>query len=136
MPKASVHLAAWKALASEGLSRPERMKASALLLQGWIKEDWRAALDVVMKETADDFALLDEFHDVFAREPEAVWQMIDEKRYGVLSQSLIGRWQSALVLRDEASVRKLAETLPERGKQAALESLKMSKPGEPHSGGG
>lgn len=135
-PKTSVHLAAWKALASQGLARPERMKASALLLRGWIKEDWRAALDVVMKETPDDFALLNEFFDVFAREPEAVWQIIEEKRYGVLSQSLIGRWQSMLVLRDEASVRKLAETLPERGKQAALETLKMAKPGEPYSGGG
>ena len=112
------------------------MKASALLLQGWIKDDWRAALDTVMKETPDDFALLNEFHDVFAREPEAVWQMIEEKRYGVLSQSLIGRWQSALLTRDETSVRKLAETLPERGKQAALDTLKMAKPGEPYSGGG
>jgi len=134
--KASVHLSAWKSLASEGLTRPERMKASHLLLQQWIKEDWRSALDMVMKETPDDFELLDEFHLVFSREPEAVWQLIEQKRYGVLSHSLLGRWQSALVLCDEATVRKLAETLPERGKQAALETLKRAKGNEPYSGGG
>lgn len=134
--KNSVHLAAWKSLASQGLTRPERMKASALLLQGWIQEDWQTALDVVMKETPDDFALLDEFHEVFSREPEAVWGMIEEKRYGVLSHTLLGRWQSALANRDEAFVRKFAETLPERGKAAALETLQRAKPGQPYSGGG
>lgn len=134
--KNSVHLAAWKSLASQGLTRPERMKASALLLQGWIQEDWQTALDVVMKETPDDFALLDEFGDVFTREPEAVWQIIEQKRYGVLSQALLGRWQSALVNRDEAFVRSFAETLPERGKAAALETLQRAKPNQPYSGGG
>ena len=134
--KASVHLSAWKALASEGLTRPERMKASRLLLQQWIKEDWRPALDMVMKETPDDFDLLDEFHLTFSREPEAIWQIIEQKRYGVLSQTLLGRWQSALVNCDEATVRKLAETLPERGKQAALETLNRAKGNEPYSGGG
>lgn len=134
--KNSVHLAAWKSLASQGLTRPERMKASARLLQGWIQEDWQTALDVVMKETPDDFALLDEFSDVFTGEPEAVWQIIEQKRYGVLSHTLLGRWQSALVNRDEAFVRSFAETLPERGKAAALETLQRAKPGEPYSGGG
>lgn len=134
--KNSVHLAAWKSLASQGLTRPERMKASALLLQGWIQEDWQTALDVVMKETPDDFALLDEFHEVFTREPEAVWQIIEQKRYGVLSHTLLGRWQSALANRDEAFVRSFAETLPERGKAAALETLQRAKPGQPYSGGG
>jgi hypothetical protein len=134
--KASVHLSAWKALASEGLTRPERMKASRLLLQQWIKEDWRSALDMVMKETPDDFELLDEFHLVFSREPEAPWQIIERKRYGVLSHSLLGRWQSALELCDEATVRKLADALPEKGKQAALETLKRAKGNEPYSGGG
>jgi hypothetical protein len=121
--KASVHLSAWKALASEGLTRPERMKASRLLLQQWIKEDWRSALDMVMKETPDDFELLDEFHFAFSREPEAVWQIIEQKRYGVLSQSLVSHWQSALVRCDAATIRKVAETLPERGKNAALATL-------------
>lgn len=134
--KNSVHLAAWKSLASQGLTRPERMKASALLLQGWIQEDWQTALDVVMKETPDDFALLDEFSDVFTREPEALWQIIEQKRYGVLSHTLLGRWQSALANRDEAFVRSFAETLPVRGKAAALETLQRTKPGEPYSGGG
>ncbi|HEY1123671.1 MAG TPA: hypothetical protein VGE67_18790 [Haloferula sp.] len=134
--KASVHLSAWKALASEGLTRPERLKASRLLLQQWIKEDWRSALDMVMKETPDDFELLEEFHIAFSREPEAVWQMIEQKRYGVLSQSLFDPWRSSLVNLDEPTVRKLAEGLPERAKQAALETLKWAKGNEPYSGGG
>lgn len=128
--KTGIHYAAWKSLAFEGLTRPERMKASRLLLQQWIKEDWRAALDMVMDETPDDFGLLDEFLPVFSREPEEVWQMIELKRYGVLSQSLVGRWQSALLRFDEATVRKLAESLPERGRQAALETLSWAKSNE------
>lgn len=134
--KASVHLSAWKALASEGLTRPERLKASRLLLQRWIQEDWRSALDMVMKETPDDFELLEEFHTAFSREPEAVWQLIEQKRYGVLSQSLFDPWRSSLVKLDEPTVRKLADSLPERGKQAALETLNRAKGNEPYSGGG
>lgn len=134
--KASVHLSAWKALASEGLTRPERLKASRLLLQRWIQEDWRSALDMVMKETPDDFELLEEFHTAFSREPEAVWQLIEQKRYGVLSQSLFDRWRSSLAKLDEPTVRKLAEGLPEKAKQAALETLKWAKGNEPYSGGG
>ncbi|MEK7951579.1 hypothetical protein [Luteolibacter soli] len=135
-PKASVHLLAWKALASENLTRPERMKASRQLLQKWIKEDWHAALDTVMKETPDDFALLDEFAETFTREPAAIWQIIEQKPYGIATHALLGRWQSSLVNCDEATVRKLADTLPERGKQAALETLNRAKDNEPYSGGG
>jgi len=121
--KTSVHRIAWKLLAAEGLTRPERMKASAEILEGWIRDDWQAALDTVMKEPPDDFALLEEFHEFFVREPDAVWKLIEEKRYGVLSATLRGHWQAALGECDEAVIRQVAATLPEPGRQAALEAI-------------
>ncbi|WP_035614077.1 hypothetical protein [Haloferula sp. BvORR071] len=126
--QASVHQVAWRALADQDLTRPERMKASAVILREWIASDWEAALDTVMQETPDDFELLGEFHDLFAREPEEIWPLIESKRYGVLSKSLLGHWQKSLARRDEASLRQLAESLPEPGKVAALEILAGRQP--------
>ncbi|RYD49547.1 MAG: hypothetical protein EOP85_01400, partial [Verrucomicrobiaceae bacterium] len=108
----STHRAAWKVLAHQGLPRPERMKASAVILRGWIRDDWREALDAAMGETPDDFSLLAEFQDTFVREPEAAWQLIEEKRYGVLTRAVRKQWITAVGREDDATLKKLIETLP------------------------
>lgn len=131
LAKPSVHKSAWMALAYEGLPRPERMKASALVLKGWIREDWRAALDTVMRETPDDFDLLDEFQDTFVREPEAVWQLIEEKRYGVLTKSVRDRWMTAIGRQDTTTLRALIDRLPASGKLATSDLLARSSRNRP-----
>jgi hypothetical protein len=123
--KRPVYASAWKSLAYENLPRPERMKASAVILRDWIREDWHAALDTVMRETPDDFVLLDEFHTTFAREPEAVSRLIQEKRYGVLTKMLLDHWTQALSSQDEATLRRLADSPSGPIKDAALEAMRL-----------
>ena len=114
-PKNSVHLVAWKGLASEGLTRPERMKASSVILKEWIKNDWQSALDTVMSEPPDDFALLVEFQPAITGHPEEVWSIIEQRRYGILTKDLRGQWDSAVRKLDDASLEKLAPGLSEPG---------------------
>lgn len=114
-PKNSVHLIAWKALAEEGLTRPERMKASAEILRQWIKDDWQSALDTVMSEPPDDFALLVEFQTVIAKHPEEVWSLIEQRRYGIVSKDLRNQWNSAVRKLDDAALAQLAASLSEPG---------------------
>ncbi|QJE94314.1 hypothetical protein [Luteolibacter luteus] len=123
-PQASVHRLAWKALAYEGLDRPERLKASTEILKQWIKEDWEAALDTVMKETPDDYELLVNFQDVFRREPAVMWSIIESKRYGVSTVSLKGRWLVAIRGLDEAKRGEVMDALPESGRKAVEEKVK------------
>jgi predicted TIM-barrel fold metal-dependent hydrolase len=118
---------AWKALAAEELTRRERMKASAELLREWIKDDWQGALDTMMKETPDDFALLVEFQPCFASHAEDVWTLIETKRYGILTKYLRNQWVSAILRLDEDRIRQLAATLPEPGKKAVQEILHRKK---------
>jgi hypothetical protein len=121
-PTASVHQLAWKALAHDGLTRPERMKASAVILRQWIQEDWQSALDTVMKETPDDFSvLLVEFEDLCAREPADIWSLIESKRYGVTTVTLRNTWQDSLRRLSEEDLRRVTEKLPESGKAAVLQ---------------
>lgn len=114
-PKNSVHLVAWKALASEGLTRPERMKASAEILREWIKDDWQSALDTVMSEPPDDFTLLFEFQGVIAKHPEEVWSLIEQRRYGIVSKDLRNQWDTAIRNLDDATLGQLATSLSEPG---------------------
>ncbi len=115
-PGASVHLLAWKALAHDGLTRPERMKASAVILRQWIQEDWQAALDTVMKETPDDFALLSEFNGVFADKAVEMWSVIESKRYGLSTVTLRNFWQQSLRRLDEATLARIEKELPENAR--------------------
>ena len=110
---ASIHKLAWKALAYEGLDRPERLEASGLILKQWVKEDWQGALDTVMKETPDDYDLLVHFDEVFQREPAAVWSIIESKRYGVVTRSLKVRWMGSIGRLDEAARQEATASLPE-----------------------
>lgn len=103
---------AWKDLAYEKLTRPERMAASRDILRQWIGKDWQEALDVVMKETPDDFALLDEFRDQFAREPKAMWALIEDKRYGVLTYHVHAQWRQAIFPLDLHSLSTLLQDAP------------------------
>lgn len=121
----SVHVLAWKALADDGLNRPERLKASAVILRQWIKEDWHAALDAVMNETPDDFSLLlGEFDTVFADKAAEVWPIIESKRYGVMSVNLRHAWQKRLLRLDAAELDCVEKQLPEK----AREGLRPPKP--------
>jgi hypothetical protein len=123
-PAASVHHLAWKALAYDGLDRPERLKASALILKEWIKEDWHAALDTVMKEPPDDYELLVHFEDVFRRDAGEVWSVIESKRYGVTTARLKGRWLGTIRQMEDEQRRKTVEGLPEEARKAIEESMK------------
>ena len=126
-PTASVHQLAWKALAHDGLTRPERMKASTVILRQWIQEDWQSALDTVMKETPDDFSvLLAEFENLCAREPADIWSLIESKRYGVTTVTLKATWQNSLRRLSEEDLRRVTEKLPESGK-AEVQQLAQAK---------
>jgi hypothetical protein len=114
---ASSHRAAWQALAAEKLSRPERLGASRVILKQWIADDWQTALDVVMQETPDDFELLGAFQETFQRDPAALWQIIEQKRYGVLTRHLRWPWvTAAFKLEKEDPVRFAA--MPQSAKDA------------------
>ncbi|WP_367873947.1 hypothetical protein [Luteolibacter sp. Populi] len=115
---AGVHRLAWKSLAYEGLDRQERLKASGLILREWVKEDWQAALDTVMKETPDDYELLLHFDEVFRRDAGEVWSLIESKRYGVSSQSLKARWLVRISSLDETQRREAMEGLPAEAREA------------------
>lgn len=128
-PGPSVHLLAWKALAHDGLTRPERMKASAVILRQWVKEDWQAALDTVMKETPDDFALLSEFNGVFADKAVEMWSVIESKRYGLSTMNLRGAWLQALRRLDAEQLACIEKELPEN----AREGLRPPKPPAPNT---
>lgn len=121
--KTSVHQKAWKLLAYDKLPRPERLKAGAVILRQWIRDDWQAALETVMHETPDDFVLLEEFHDVFVREPEAVWSLIEKQPYGVMTCKIRDHWLIALGREDPATLLQLAEKLPASGKAALTDLL-------------
>ena len=123
-PAAGVHRLAWKSLAYEGLDRPERLKASGLILQEWVKDDWQAALDTVMKETPDDYELLLHFDEVFRREAGEVWSLIESKRYGVSTQSLKARWLAKISSLDEAQRLEAMKGLPEEARKAIEERTK------------
>ena len=103
------------------------MKASAELLREWIEDDWQGALDTMMKETPDDFALLMEFQPCFASHAEDVWTLIETKRYGILTKDLRNQWVSAIQRLDEDRIHQLATTLPEPGKKAVQEILDRKK---------
>lgn len=121
---ASVHKLAWKALAYENLDRPERLAASKQILKPWIKEDWQAALDTVMKETPDDYQLLIHFDELIRNQPGAVWAVIESKRYGVSTVSLKARWLGALRGLDETKRREIAAGLPEAARKEIEEPIK------------
>jgi hypothetical protein len=105
----------WAALAHEELSRPERLQVSREILRRWIREDWQEALNAVMKETPDDFELLEEFHDLFRTKPAAVWAIIERKPYGVLTHHLRSQWMLALATASEESLAELQAQLPTEG---------------------
>lgn len=124
VPSASVHRLAWKALAADGLSRPERLKASAVILRQWVQEDWLAALDTVMKETPDDYELLIHFEDTFRRNPGELWSLIESKRYGVTTARLKNRWLGTIRNMEEQQRREVIEDLPETARKAIEGSMK------------
>lgn len=113
----SIHRLAWKALAYEGLDRPDRLKASAQILRQWVQEDWQGALDTVMKETPDDFELLVQFEDVFRRNAGEVWPLIESKRYGVSTLRLKQVWLGTVSRSNPEQRRKAMEGLPEAARK-------------------
>lgn len=116
-PPPSIHRLAWKALAYEGLDRPDRLKASAQILRQWVQEDWQGALDTVMKETPDDFELLVQFEDVFRRNAGEVWPLIESKRYGVSTLRLKQVWLGTVSRLNPEQRRKAMEGLPEAARK-------------------
>lgn len=111
---------AWNAIPAKKLSPQERIHLQVELLKRWADKDLDGAIAAALKESWDDAPgwnggierlLTDGFGQVFLDRPDAVWEMIREKRFGTLGSALIrNAWAQALSAKDPSL---LASYLPE-----------------------
>lgn len=111
---------AWNAIPAKKLSPHERIQLQVELLNRWAEKDLDGAIAAALKESWDDAPgwsggieklLTDGFGQVFLDRPDDVWEMIREKRFGILGSALIrNAWAQALSAKDPSL---LASYLPE-----------------------
>lgn len=103
--RGSEYARAWKALRSAQLPTGERIRLQQELLREWAEIDLETAIEVALEEAWDrdgagyydpEGPLLGVFVDAFAKDPQAGWDMIRGRQFGIATGMVRHVWLNAV----------------------------------------